>query len=130
MNDIKNRDDIVILVNAFYGKVREDELLAPVFNERIPAEKWPIHLERMYGFWNSVLFFQKEYKGNPFAKHIDLPINPQHFERWVTLFKATISENFEGPEAEDMKRRAENMGAMFMAKLAYIGKNPNFSIIQ
>ena len=105
-------------------------MLGPVFNERIPAEKWPIHLERMYAFWNSVIFFQKEYKGNPFAKHIDLPINPAHFERWVKLFKATIVENFEGPESEDMKKRAENMGKMFTAKLAYMGHNPSFVIVQ
>lgn len=118
------------MVDVFYSKVRTDELLAPVFNARIPAENWPIHLEKMYGFWNSVIFFQKEYKGNPFAKHMDLPIAPDHFERWIQLFKATISENFEGKEAEDLKRRADNIAKMFMAKIAYIGKNPNFISIQ
>ena len=47
--DILTLEDIKILVDAFYEKVRQDELLAPIFNERI-QDRWPQHLEKMYAF--------------------------------------------------------------------------------
>lgn len=37
------------LVETFYGKIRDDELLGPIFNQRIAD--WPAHLARMKGFW-------------------------------------------------------------------------------
>ena len=129
MKDIAGKDDIKIFVDKFYEKIREDETLGPVFALRIPAENWPKHLERMYSFWNTILFFQREYTGNPFQKHIGLPIDNTHFEHWVELFHATIDENFEGKQAEEAKRRAGNMGKLFSHKLQYLKDNPNFKPI-
>ena len=40
------------LVRAFYGRIRRDPLLAPVFAERI--DDWEPHLQRMCAFWSSV----------------------------------------------------------------------------
>ena len=33
--DILTLDDVKLLVNRFYDKVREDGMLAPIFNEKI-----------------------------------------------------------------------------------------------
>jgi hemoglobin len=63
--DIRNKQDIETFVNNFYDKVRENELLAPVFNSKIPSENWPAHLQRMYAFWNAILFAEKGFDGNP-----------------------------------------------------------------
>ena len=126
MKDIENKEDIKVFVNGFYDKVREDELLAPVFASRIPDENWGMHLEKMYGFWNTILFFQKEYKGNPFAKHIGLGATKIHFDRWVALFQKTIDENFSGPHAEEAKMRGDRMAQIFQVKLAHIADNPGF----
>ena len=41
-------DFINHLVETFYEKVREDELLSPIFAERI--SDWPPHLSRMKAF--------------------------------------------------------------------------------
>jgi len=89
MNDIRDKEDVKIFVNAFYKKVRIDNFLGPVFAAKIPDDNWQPHLERMYSFWYTVLFAARDYSGNPFSKHASLPIQAIHFERWVKLFIET-----------------------------------------
>jgi len=125
MKDIQNKEDVKRLVDAFYDKVRIDTTIGAVFAARIPDGEWAIHMERMYGFWNTVLFAQEDYRGNPFSKHADLPIDEKHFSRWINLFKGTIDEHFEGEKAEEAKMRADKMGLLFLSKLKYLRENPN-----
>jgi len=125
MNDIQSKEDIILFVNSFYGKVQKDTLIGPVFTGKIPDDKWPIHLEKMYRFWNSILFRAQEYTGNPFARHISLGIEKVHFDRWLLLFESVISENFKGPKADEAVLRAQNMGALFESKLSYMRDNPD-----
>jgi hemoglobin len=115
MNDIKDIDSIKQFVNEFYGKVQQDILIGPIFNQTI--EYWEPHLEKMYAFWNAALFGVPGFRGNPFAKHAPLNLKPAHFKRWLELFHQTIDRNFEGPVADDTKARAELMAAMFQDKL-------------
>jgi len=129
MNDIENKDDVKIFVDAFYEKVRKDILIGPVFAAKIPDGNWEPHLERMYSFWYTVLFAARDYHGNPFSKHASLPIQKPHFERWVDLFKETIDTHFEGDRADDTKMRADKMGLLFQSKLEYIQANENFKNI-
>jgi len=129
MNDIVDKDDVKIFVDAFYSRVQIDELIGPVFNAKIPDGNWTPHLERMYSFWNTVLFAQRDYSGNPFSKHASLPIQKPHFERWIQLFIKTIDEHFEGEKAEDAKMRATKMGILFNSKLEYIQNNQSFKNI-
>lgn len=126
MDDIRDKDDVKIFVDAFYGKVRIDPLIGPVFAARIEQDRWPVHLERMYSFWNTVLFAERDYQGNPFAKHSSLPIEGPHFERWIGLLSKTLDEHFQGEKAEEVKMRATKMGALFQSKLEYIRANDNF----
>lgn len=115
MNDITSLDDIKIFVDAFYHKVKVDNLLGPVFNAVI--QDWNPHLEKMYKFWNAALFGVPGFKGNPFARHAPLPISGPHFERWMDLFTLTIDEHFKGRMAEDVKNRAGLMADMFLKRL-------------
>jgi len=117
MRDIETREDIVLMVDTFYQKVQQDELIGPIFNSRIAPEAWPAHLDRMYTFWTTILLNQPGYSGQPFEKHRDMPIDAAHFERWVNLFKTLIDSLFEGPIANEAKYRAELMGHLFLAKL-------------
>lgn len=120
MRDIETRDDIVLLVNTFYQKVQLDDLIGPVFANRIAPDAWPAHLERMYTFWTTILLNQPGYSGQPFEKHRELPIEQAHFERWVSLFKEIVDSLFEGPIAKEAQYRAELMGHLFLAKLMKI----------
>lgn len=117
--DIENLDDIKVLVNDFYDKAKQDQLLAPVFFSRITGD-WQLHLEKMYLFWNVALFGEKGYVGNPFSKHATLEISPAHFERWLLLFTETIDKHFNGNMANDAKWRASVMADNFMRRLASI----------
>jgi hemoglobin len=114
-NDIRNLDDIMRFVDEFYKKVGTDDVIGPVFNAVI--QDWTPHLNKMYKFWNAVLFGVPGFKGNPFAKHAQLPITGLHFDHWLLLFRSTIDEHFEGPMATDAKNRAELMANMFLRRL-------------
>lgn len=115
-NDIKNSEDIKVLVKTFYDSVRQDELLAPIFNSRITGD-WQPHLDTMYRFWHAALFNVREYTGNPFMKHASLPLAQEHFERWIDLFYKAIDATFEGPVADDAKRRAMIMAHTFYSRM-------------
>lgn len=116
---ITDHQDIELLVNAFYGKVREDELLGPIFNAII-QNQWLEHLEKMYRFWGTILLNQKSYRGNPFMPHAKLLIDDRHFKLWLTYFHATLDEFFEGEVADEAKWRSNNMAQMFQLKLEQI----------
>lgn len=126
MKDIENIEDIKIMVDEFYLKVRKDDLLAPVFSMRIAD--WQPHLNTMYRFWNAALFQVREYTGNPFAKHITLPIDGPHFKQWINLFYETLDEHFAGPVADDAKRRAMIMANTFYQRMHERKTNSQYKI--
>ena len=109
------------MVDSFYGKVNEDELLAPVFND-FAGVNWEKHLPVMYDFWSTILLGEMSYKGNPFLKHIPLPVDKKHFDRWLALFLETIDEHFTGNVAEEAKNRARSIAGIFQHKLASINQ--------
>jgi hemoglobin len=78
------------LVRSFYDKVREDEMLGPVFDARITD--WEPHLAQMCAFWSSVALMSGRYHGAPMPKHLPLPVDAAHFDRWLALFEVTASE--------------------------------------
>jgi hemoglobin len=89
---------ISALVERFYGKIRQDALLGPIFAERITD--WDLHLGRMKQFWRSVLHASGEFAGNPMLKHVAIPgIEERHFAHWLGLFYATLRELQPGDEA-------------------------------
>jgi hypothetical protein len=59
------------LVRNFYARIREDDILAPIFNARITD--WEPHLQRMCAFWSSVALLSGRYHGQPMQKHLPLP---------------------------------------------------------
>lgn len=123
-NEILTINEIQQLVDAFYEKVREDELLGPIFN-RVIEDRWPEHLEKMYRFWQTVLLNEHTYHGSPFPPHAHLPIEKKHFEHWLHLFYSTVNEHFTGEKATEALWRAEKMAQMFQFKIDYFKNNPN-----
>ena len=95
---------IETLVRTFYGKVMQDDLLAPVFDARITD--WEPHLQRMCAFWSSVALLTGRYSGQPMAKHQPLPVDAAYFDRWLTLFEETARETCTPAGAEHVVERA------------------------
>lgn len=86
------------LVENFYASIRADDLLGPIFAERIGS--WPEHLDRMKAFWRSILFNSGEFSGNPMLKHMAIPgLEERHFARWLTLFYAALRDLEGDPRA-------------------------------
>ncbi len=114
--EIENLDDIKILVDSFYTKVREDNMLKDIFNNVI-QDRWPQHLEKMYKFWQTVLLDEHTYYGAPFVPHANLPVDAEHFEQWVTLFNETVDYYFIGEKAEKAKWQGGKMAELFLSKI-------------
>ena len=119
MNDIQSREDIEVLIRAFYEKAVKHEMIGRFFTEIIPLNL-DEHLPKMFDFWEMVLFDGNNYKGNPMQIHLDLnaksPLQEAHFKAWIHLFNATVDELFEGKNAEVAKTRALSMATMIHIK--------------
>jgi len=111
--DISTRKEIEFLINRFYERVKADTLLGP----RFAHVDWLKHLPVMYNFWSSLMFGDQSYQGNPFQKHVGLPIGAQHFSQWLALFTETVDEHFQGDKAREIKDRAQNIARLFQHKL-------------
>ncbi|MFA5574341.1 MAG: group III truncated hemoglobin [Brumimicrobium sp.] len=115
MKEIEDREDVRKLVYTFYGKVRKDELLGPIFNSQLSEEQWPSHLEKLTDFWETNLFRIPKFKGNPMGAHqrVDAHTNrgitQKHFATWLRLWKETLEELFEGERAERAMEAARRM---------------------
>ena len=82
------------IVDTFYRKVRNDDLLGPIFAGAI-GDSWTPHLTKMKAFWSSVLLASCTYKGNPMIAHLELPrLTHHHFERWLQLWDETAAALF------------------------------------
>lgn len=126
--NIETLEDVQLLVDSFYGKVREDEVLKDIFNDVI-QERWPEHLEKMYRFWQTVLLNEHTYFGSPFVPHAKLPLSQKHFDRWLQLFRKTLDEHFFGNVAKKAELQAERMAVMFLHKIEHYRSNPNKKIL-
>jgi hemoglobin len=95
------------LVHGFYARVREDELLGPIFNSRI--RDWDPHLQRMCNFWSSVVLSSGVYHGQPMRMHLPLPVDAKHFDRWLALFEQTARDLFDEEIALIFMDRAQRI---------------------
>lgn len=120
--EIQVLEDVKEMVDQFYGKVREDELLGPIFESRI-QDRWPQHLDIMYRFWQTILLEERTYSGRPFVPHMNLPVEKEHFDRWLFLFSETVDDLFTGQKAIVAKLQGKRMAEMFLMKITYFKEN-------
>lgn len=118
---LNSREQIALLVDEFYKKVRVNDTLGPIFNKVITD--WPHHLNHLTNFWESSLLRAKSYQGNPIEKHqkVDAVVNNtiemEHFGIWLQLWFETIDYYFHGETAQLAKNRARNMSSFIFIKI-------------
>ena len=102
-------DEIAKLVDSFYAKVREDDLLGGLFNEAV--EDWPEHLVKLQAFWSSVMLTSGRYKGSPMAAHLrhGASLKPEMFGRWLELWRETARELLAQNDADAIIAKAERI---------------------
>lgn len=118
-------EDVRVLVNAFYDKVRADTLIGPVFTD-VAEVDWSSHLPKMYAFWETIILGNSAYDGHPFRPHLMInqkhTLRPEHFDRWLQLFSATLAEHFTGETAEQVRQRATQIAMVWSQKLTYLNQ--------
>ena len=110
-------EEISVLVDTFYAKVRLDPEIGPIFNAII--SDWPYHLELLKEFWSTVLLTTGRYKGDPMMKHLQLSLDPQHFERWLALFAETAHEVLPPAHAATVIEKSNRIAQNFQAGIAH-----------
>jgi hemoglobin len=105
-----DQNDVATLVHVFYGDVRADPELGPLFENAI-GDGWDAHLGRMVDFWSTVLLGARAYRGNVFGKHMELGLHvrPRHFLRWLTIWGRTTSRLFDGDSAAELQQIAQGV---------------------
>ena len=104
------------LVEAFYARVRDDRLIGPIFAARI--DDWGPHLAQMKLFWSSVALSTGVYQGRPMPKHLPLPIDARHFDRWLDLFVETAQAVCPPIAADHFVERARRIAGSLESGIA------------
>src|SRR6476469_9286792 len=119
-NDIRDKQDIIQIVNTFYDKVKQNPAIGHFFNDVMKVD-WDKHLPKMYDFWDNVVFYTNNYSGNPMQVHKNIhglhAFTAADFKQWYQLFVATVDELFEGDNAELIKQRALSVATIMQIKI-------------
>lgn len=87
-SELCTEQEVARLVHAFYARVRQDDLLGPIFNAHVAD--WERHLAKLVDFWSSILRRTGRFTGTPMPKHAVLPgLTAELFQRWLSLFRQT-----------------------------------------
>ena len=109
LRSVVTEREIRLMVERFYGRVQDDDLLFPVF-DRLLTHGWDAHVDRMVDFWASILLGARRFQGDPVARHRAIhELGPQHFDRWLLLFGEVLDDTFPEHIAKDILWRAQRM---------------------
>jgi hemoglobin len=111
--DISGKEDIKVVMSAFYAKATKDAVIGVKFNHINMQE----HIPKIVEFWSTIIFYEGDYKGSPFDKHLPLHLKKQDFDRWLLLFEETVRAHHEGEMTEEIINRAKNIGRIFLFKI-------------
>jgi hemoglobin len=118
-SEIRDVDDVELLVRRFYQAVIPDPLLGPIFHD-LPVD-WAVHIPKLVDFWAGRLLGLPGYIGNPVGAHQPVldrfPFGAAELDRWLELWEETVDELFVGAVAELAKERA-HMAADAIGSLA------------
>ena len=127
--ELLDEDMIRDVVHGFYDRIRSDELLGPIFNSRIAAADWPVHLAKMCDFWSSTLLRTGRYDGRPLPHHVSIPeLDEPHFRRWLTLFRETVHALCPEGVADLFMDRALRVAHSFRLAIAFHRKQDTLTI--
>jgi len=112
--DLCSEDEVAALVAAFYLRIREDEVLGPIFARHV--RDWGAHLPKMVDFWSSALRRTARYRGTPMPVHTALPgLDAGLFDRWVCIFRETTAAQ----ENAALQSRANELASRIAHSLWY-----------
>lgn len=121
--DIETRDDLIVLLSKFYGKLLSDNSISYIFTD-VAQVNMKEHLPIIVDFWEMVLFNSSTYSKNAIQPHLVLNqksrFEKHHFETWLHYFAETTDELFEGPTAFSAKQKAKSIATIMEIKIAQL----------
>jgi hemoglobin len=124
--DLADEVDIRLMVESFYQKVQSDDLLGPIFND-VAQVNWETHIPHLCDFWSDLIFRTRKFNGRPWPKHAGLPVQREHFARWLQLFHTTVDDLFEGPRAIAAKGYASSIADTFQMRMGLLPQSLRIS---
>jgi hemoglobin len=128
LTDIEDRADCERLVRAFYARAMSDPMIGYLFVD-VAKLDLEAHVPEITSFWETVLLGAKSYHSSAFRPHAELhrraPLRPGHFERWLTLWFATVDELFAGERANVAKVHALRVAQAFQGRLRSMEQAPS-----
>ena len=106
---------IVACVRDFYKRGLADPMLGPVMSGSI--HDLDSHVATVANFWSKSLLHTERYDGHPYTAHTHLPVEPEHFARWLELFTQAVRDNLPQTQAEQALAKAAHMAQCFQAGL-------------
>ena len=107
--DLNSRENIEFFVDRFYERILADEQLAPIFIDAAEIDLAQ-HLPHIKDYWCKLLLGENVYHRHTMKIHRQLharrPLEPEDFERWLSLFTATVDAFFAGDNAQRAKQIA------------------------
>ena len=103
------RNQIKDVVTTFYGEIRSDPDLGPIFAAHV--DDWPSHEAKIMRFWYNALLFERSYDGNPMQAHMDAgDVTPAHFAIWLPLFDRVLADTLPPETAQSWSALAHRIG--------------------
>lgn len=107
--DLTSRGQVDLLVTSFYREVVFDDLLEPVFSD-VAEVDWARHIPVLVDYWSALLLGDGG-PGGPIMQvhrrlHAVAPIEPEHCDRWYSLWVGCVDERWSGSAADRAKRHA------------------------
>lgn len=117
-----DRAHIARMVARFYGDVRTDALLGPVFAPRV-GDRWDAHLVRMTDFWCAAMKLERGFRGDVYARHMAVAdLRREHLYRWLWLWYRDTAIVMAPADAARMQRVAIGIARVF--HLGWFGTLP------
>lgn len=120
IRDIETREDIDLLMRRFYERALADDVIGFIFTD-VAKLDLDHHLPVIGDFWETIVFQTPVYAKhgrNPLQVHGELntktELLPEHFKRWLEIFRETVNELFAGERADFMMMRAESIAERMM----------------
>lgn len=118
--DIETREDIKLFLKRFYDEVIIDPTVGIIFTKVAPINL-DHHIPLITDFWETILLDNPLYKKNAMDVHYQLnkifPLQKKHFDAWLQLFNAILTDMYAGPVTELAKKRAAGIAALMQFKM-------------
>jgi hemoglobin len=115
LRDITTNEDVTRLVDVFYERAKDDELLGVIFSNLAASTS---EKETLHSYWMKALLEQSPADPIPFPKHVQKMYSRRHFVRWLNLFLETIDLLYSGANAEKAKVIVIRKSEEFQSKVA------------